>query len=162
MSESPSSMLRNTRKHFLKCVDCGGQTLPQYASKEHPWSAAASLYVRGRVNDGALCFSCATKRKETLGLPVENEHNETIFPVCETKLKRVRINTHEYCWEISTLESLLDKWRGECLGPSFKYRSMKLWLVAINHEIIPPTSFVSRPVSDGDSIFIAMGAIAGG
>ena len=163
MSECPSSMLRNTRKHFVKCVDCGCQRLPQNASKERHWTAAASLYISGGVNDGALCFTCANKRRETLGLPVEKEHGEVVSPtpVCETKLKTVRINTREYSWNVSTLESLLTKWRDESLG-TFKNMEIKLWLVAVNDEIIPATSFGSMPVSDGDTIFIAMGAVAGG
>jgi hypothetical protein len=164
MSECPSITVRNTRKVFVKCVDCGCQTLPQNASKEWPWTAAASLYIRGRANDGALCFSCANKRRETLGLPVEKKHSEPVkpAPLCETKLKNVRINTHSYSWEIGTLECLLTKWREDCLGPGFKHRPIKLWLVAVNDEIIPAASFSSMPISDGDMIFIAMGAVAGG
>jgi hypothetical protein len=164
MSERPSITVRNTRKHFVKCVDCGCQTLPQNASKKCAWTAAASLYIRDRANEGALCFNCANKRRETLGLPVEKKHSEPVkpAPVCETKLKNVRINTHEYRWKISTLESLLAKWRDDCLGPRFKHRPMKLWLVAVNDEIIPAASFSSMLISDGDMIFIAMGAIAGG
>jgi sulfur carrier protein ThiS len=144
-------------------VDCGCQTLPQNASKECPWTAAASLYISGDVNDGALCFNCANKRRETLGLPLEKEHGEVVSPapVCETKLKKVRINTREYSWKVSTLESLLTKWRDECLD-SFKNMEIKLWLVAVNDEIIPATSFGSMPISDGDTIFIAVGAVAGG
>ena len=163
MSECPSSLLRNTRKHFVKCVDCGCQTLPQNASKERPWTATASLYVSGAVNDGALCFNCANKRRETLGLPVEKEAGERVraSPACETKLKKVRINTREYSCNASTLESLLTKWRDECIR-SFKNREIKFWLVAVNDEIIPATSFSSMPICDGDTIFIAMGAVAGG
>ncbi len=163
MSECPSTTLRNTRKHFVKCVDCGCQTLPQNASKDRRWAAAASLSISGGVNDGALCFNCANKRRETLGLPLEKEHGEVVSPtpVCETKLKNVRINTREYSWNVSTLESLLTKWRDECLR-SFRNREIKFWLVAVNDEVIPATSFSSMPISDGDTIFIAMGAVAGG
>jgi hypothetical protein len=65
MCECPSNTLRNTntRKQFVKCVDCGRQMLPQNASKERPWAAAASMFIGGRVNDGALCFNCANKRR---------------------------------------------------------------------------------------------------
>lgn len=162
MSECPSCMLRNARKHFLKCVDCGCQTLPQNVSKQRPWSAAASLYLSGFVNEGALCFDCANKRRAKLGLPIEKEHGDVVSPAsgCETKLRKVRINTHECGWEISTLESLLIKWREE--DQVFKNRDIKLWLVAVNDQIIPARSFSSTPISDGDKIFIAMGAVAGG
>ena len=164
MTECAFSTLRNTRKHFVKCVDCGCQTLPQNASKERPWAAAASLYISGAVNDGALCFHCAEKRREILGVPVEKEYGEVVrpIPVFETKPKKVCINTHEYSWEISTLESLLAKWRDDCLGSNFKNKEIKSWLVAVNNEIIPATLFSSMPISNGDTIFIAMGAVAGG
>lgn len=164
MHEFPSKTLRNTRKIFVKCVDCGCQTLPQNASKERPWVASASLYINGAANDGALCFNCANKRRETLGLPVERAHSETVrpSPACDTKRKRVRINTHDYCWEISNLESLLKKWRDASAGSSFRNRDMKFWLVAVNDEVIPATMFSAIPISDEDNIFIAMGAVAGG
>ena len=115
------------------------------------------------MNDGALCFICAIKRRETLGLPVEKEAGEGVrpSPECETKLKKVRINTREYSWNASTLESLLTKWRDECIR-SFKNREIKFWLVAVNDEIIPATSFSSMTICDGDTIFIAKGAVAGG
>lgn len=161
--EYPSTTLRNTRKEFLKCVDCGCQTLPQNASKERPWAAAASLYISGRVNEGAVCFNCANKRRQTLGLPTEKEHGEIVSPtpLFETKLKNVHINAREYTWNVGTLESLLTKWRDECFR-GFKNRELRFWLVAVNDEIIPATSFGSMPISDGDTVFIAMGAVAGG
>lgn len=164
MSEYPSSVLRNARKHFLKCVDCGCQTLPLSVSKQCPWSAAASLYSSGSVNEGALCFDCANKRREKLGLQVEKEHADVVSPAsgCEKKLRRVHINTHECDWEISTLESLLIKWREEGQVWGFRNRDMKLWLVAVNDQIIPASNFGSTPISEGDQIFIAMGAVAGG
>ena len=164
MTECACSTVRNTRKHFLKCMDCGRQTLPQNASKERPWSAAASLYISGAVNSGALCFNCANKRREALGLPVEKEYGQVVSPtpLWETKRKKVCINTREYSWEISTLESLLTRWRDHCLPSNFKNREIKSWLVAVNDEIIPARSFSSMPISDGDTIFIAMGAVAGG
>ena len=163
MIECPSSTVRNLRKHFVKCVDCGCQTLPQNASKERPWTAAASLSISGGVNNGALCFNCANKRRERLGFPLVKEHCELVSatPVCERRLKKVRINTREYSWTVSTLESLLTTFRDESLA-SFKNREIKFWLVAVNDEIIPATSFTSMPISDGDTIFIAMGAVAGG
>ncbi len=163
MSERPSSSLRTHRKHFVKCVDCRRQMLPQNAPKEQRWTAAASLCINGGVNDGALCFYCANKRREALGLAAEKEQGESSPPpVCKPTLKRVRINAREYSWKVSTLESLLIKWRDESLSWSFKDREIRSWLVAINDEIIPARRFSSIPIFDGDTVFIAMGAIAGG
>jgi hypothetical protein len=144
-------------------MDCGCQTLPQNATKEHAWTAAASLYIRGRANDGALCFTCANKRRETLGLSWEQHIKPpSPAPECHATLKHVCINTREYSWTVSTLESLLTKWHDECLDSHSKNREIKFWIVAVNNEIIPATGFSSMPISDGDSIFIAMGAVAGG
>lgn len=163
MSECPSITVRNARKHFVKCVDCGCQTLPQNASKERPWTAAASLYIRGRANDGALCFNCANKRRENLGLSWEQRIEPSRpAPECQATLKHVCINTREYNCSVSTLESLLTKWHDECLDSHFKNRDFKFWIVAVNNEIIPATGFSSTSISDGDTIFIAMGAVAGG
>jgi sulfur carrier protein ThiS len=163
MSECPSITVRNARKHFVKCVDCGCQTLPQNTSKERPWTAAASLYIRGRANDGALCFNCANKRRENLGPPWEQRiEPPSAAPECQATLKHVCINTREYSWTVSTLESLLTKWHDECLTSHSNNREIKFWIVAVNNEIIPAARFSSTPISDGDSIFIAMGAVAGG
>jgi hypothetical protein len=80
---------------------------------------------------------------------------------CETTLKRVRINRQEQCWEISTLESLLARWREECSPGSLRDRDSRWLLVAVNKKVISQ-DFGSTPVSDGDEIVIAMGASAGG
>jgi thiamine biosynthesis protein ThiS len=74
----------------------------------------------------------------------------------------VRINTQEYSWEISTLESLLTKWRDECSPKSFRNRDIKLLLVAVNNTVIPASHFSPMPISDGDEITIVAGMIAGG
>lgn len=164
MSESPSSTLRNTRKHFVKCVDCGCQTLPQNASKERPWAAAASLYISGHLNEGALCFMCANTRRGLLGLPLENEvtHTESLAFTCDATLKKVRINAQEYSWEVSTLESLLTKWLDECFPKSFRSKDSRLLIVAVNDTVIPASNFSSMPISEGDEITIVAGAVAGG
>ena len=164
MSECPSTTQRNTRKTFVKCVDCGCQTLPQNASKERPWAAAASLYISGRVNDGALCFNCANRRKGLLGLPLEKEVAQTKgpFPRCEATLKKVRINSRECAWELSTLESLLTKWLDECFPKNFRSKDSRLLLVAVNSTVIPASNFSSTPISAGDEIIIMAGAVAGG
>jgi len=158
MSECPSSTLRNTRKHFVKCVDCHCQTLPQNAST---WTAAGALSIGGRVNDGVLCLKCANNRRETLGLPVVKSA-EIPRPVCEATLKKVRINKREYSWEVSTLDSLLTKWRNECLSKTFKKRNITRFVVSINKKLISTTDFDSITISDGDEIVIMPGAVAGG
>jgi thiamine biosynthesis protein ThiS len=164
MSESPSSTLRNKRKHFVKCVDCGCQTLPQNASKERPWAAAASLYMSGHFNDGALCFNCANKRRGVLGLALEREDTHTEGPAftCDATLKKVRINAQEYSWEVGTLESLLMKWLDECFPKNFRSKDSRLLLVAVNGTVIPASHFSSMPISEGDEITIVAGAVAGG
>jgi sulfur carrier protein ThiS len=157
MSESPSSTLRNTRKHFVKCVDCRTQTLPQNAST---WTAASALFINGHVNDGALCLKCANKRRAALGLPVEV--SETSAPVCDKGPKKIRINRREYSWEVSTLDSLLTKWRDEYPNPTFRNRKISHLVVTVNKELIRAKDFSSVPISDGDEITIAAGAIGGG
>ena len=159
MSESPSRTLRNTRKHFVKCVDCGKQTLPQNASD---WTAAGAVYIKGRVNDGAMCPKCANKRREALGLPVEHSESTEPVLVCSPTMKRVTINRREYIWEIDTLESLLTKWRAEYPNPTFQKRGLDRFMVAINNELVRTKDFSSVPISDGDTIVIAVGGVAGG
>jgi len=99
-----------------------------------------------------------------LGLPLEKEvtRSESPAPKCEATLKKVRIDTQEYNWEISTLESLLRKWRDECSPESFRNQDIRFFLVAVNDTVIPAGSFRSMLISDGDEITIVRGAIAGG
>ena len=166
MSECPSSTLRNTRKQFVKCVDCGCQTLPQNASKERPWAAAASLYLRGRVNDGALCFKCANKRRGLLGLPLEKEPDSTskaecghadVPPASPATPKKIRINKQEYTWDVSTLDSLFARWKEQQFYEKYKNLDASWSLVIVNNRSIPAINFSSVPVSDGDEIFIVLG-----
>jgi hypothetical protein len=167
MSERPSDSLRNQRKHFVKCVDCGCQTLPQNASKERPWAAAASLYISGRVNDGALCFNCANKRRELLGLPVQNDPDSDtptgecrradFAPASAATPKKIRINKREYAWDVNTLDSLIVKWTEqqfykECTNPDARW-----WLVVINNKSVPAGDFGLVQISDGDEISIVLG-----
>jgi hypothetical protein len=164
MSQRPPASFRNTRKHFLKCVDCGCQTLPQDASKER-WGAAASLYINGYLNDGALCFQCWSKRRALLGLPAEQDGSETLTsydrqvlaPANETLLKKVRVNEQEYSWNVSTLGSLIDKWKDQFFYAEYKKVDTRWWRVVINHRCIPAQDFSSVPISDGDEISIVMG-----
>jgi hypothetical protein len=166
MSKRPSTWLRNERKHFVKCVDCGRQTLPQNAAREQPWAAAATLYISGRINDGALCFGCANKRRELLGLPAEkepdrgtpkNEGRRAEFaPARAVTTKKIRINKREYTWDISNLDSLIVKWR-EQFYEDYKNLDASWSLVLINGRRIPAIDFSSVPISDGDEIFIVLG-----
>lgn len=167
MSERPSTSLRNQRKHFVKCVDCGCQTLPQNAPREQPWAAAATLYISGRINDGALCFRCANKRRELLGLPAEKEpdsgtpkdeggHAE-FAPASAATPKKIRINKREYTWDVSTLDSLIVKWSEQQFYENHKNLDASWSLVLINGRRIPTIDFSSVPISDGDEIFIVLG-----
>lgn len=165
MIPRPATSFRNLRKHFLKCVDCGCQTLPQNASKEQPWSAAASLHVPSRVNDGALCFSCANKRRTLLGLPVEQSNGDlpsecersVLAPANESTLKAIRINEREYTWNITTLESLIEKWKDQSFYDEHKKVDSRWWRVVVNGAVISADDFNSVPISDGDEISIVLG-----
>jgi thiamine biosynthesis protein ThiS len=99
-----------------------------------------------------------------LRLPLEKEPTRTEVPApkCEATLKKVRINTQEYSWEISTLASLLTKWRDECSPEFFGNNDIRLFIVAVNDNVIPASNFSSMPISDGDEIMIVAGLIAGG
>ena len=165
MSQRPPTSFRNTRKHFVKCVDCGCQTLPQNASKERPWSAAASFYVVSRVNDGTLCFSCANKRRTLLGLPVEQSNGDltsecersVLAPAHESMLKIIRVNEREYTWNVTTLESLIEKWEDQYFYDEHKKVDCRWWRVVVNDAVISADDFSSVPISDGDEISIVLG-----
>jgi hypothetical protein len=76
--------------------------------------------------------------------------------------KNVRINSRERRWEISTLESLVAKWRDERFPKTFQNKDPRLLLVAVNNNLIRVNEFSSMPISHGDGITIVVGAIAGG
>ena len=97
-------------------------------------------------------------------MPLEQEvtRTEGPAPTCESTLKKVRINTQEYSWKIGTLESLLTKWRDECILERFRNKDIRSFIVAINDKVIPASSFSSMPISNGDEITIVAGLIAGG
>ena len=166
MSERPSTLLRNQRKHYVKCVDCGCQTLPQNAPREQPWAAAAALYMGGRINDGALCSGCATKRRELLGLPGDDGRDcgtpkdkggrAAFVPASAATPRRIRINKREYTWDVSTLEALILRWR-EQFYEDHQNLDAGWWLVTMNDRRIPASDFRSVPISDGDEIFIVLG-----
>lgn len=166
----PSTTIRNTRKHFVRCVDCNTQTLPQHASKERPWTTAVALRIPGRNNDGALCFECGNKRRALLGLPLEQVPGEGLKEMCvcpvpaapiEAAQKNVRINKQEQTWEVSTLDSLIAKWNNHYAHDEYKHREMDLkkWIVFVNGRQISSDEFPSVPVTDGDEISITPGVL---
>lgn len=167
MSERPSTSLRNQRKQFVKCIDCGCQTLPQNASKERAWAAAASLYLSGRINDGALCFECANKRRGLLGLALEKEPDSGTSKArsgCAdlptgtlATPKKIRVNKQDYSWHVSTLDSVIAKWKEQQFYDIYKGLDARWSLVIVNNRPIPAIDFTSVPVSDGDEIFIVLG-----
>lgn len=161
---SPASF-RNTRKHFVKCVDCDCQTLPQNASKERAWTATASLSIAGRINDGALCFSCANKRRTSLGLTLEQGNCQCLRSKCErtggtaneSMVKTIRVNEREYVWSISTLETVLERWKDQLFYDEYKKVDSRWWRVVVNGAVVAADDFSSMPISDGDVISIVMG-----
>jgi hypothetical protein len=104
-----------------------------------------------------------------LQVETEVDHSErpSPTPACEATLKKVSINRSEYSWVVSTLDSLLTKWRDECF-PKLKKDDPLLtlknapFIAAVNGKVIPETDFTSTPISDGDAILIVLGGIAGG
>lgn len=167
MSERPSTWLRNQRKHFVKCADCGCQTLPQNAATERPWTAAAMLHITGRGNDGALCFTCANKRREMIGLPEERETDsgaakgkgdDRVFAdASAATAKKICINRQEYTWTVDTVESLLLKWREQQSYEMYKNMDVSWALVVLNNRLIPAVNLSSVAISDGDDILIVPG-----
>jgi molybdopterin converting factor small subunit len=77
-------------------------------------------------------------------------------------MKTVRVNRREYTWEISSLESVLAKWRDAYPNPRVKKTEIARFLVTVNTKLILAADFSSTPISDGDEIVIMPGAIAGG
>ena len=170
MSRRPPNSLRNTRKHSVRCIDCSTQMLPQFASAERPWTTAAVLRIPGRGNDGALCFTCGNKRRALLGLPVEQDDSQASKAKCESpvpadpieaEVKKVRINKREHAWKVSTLQSLIVKWKDHIAYDEYKNREMDLkkWVVLVNDKKISPDEFNSLPVADGDEISILAGCL---
>ena len=77
-------------------------------------------------------------------------------------MKKVTINRRQYIWEIDNLESLMTKWRAEYPNPTFQKRRLDSFVVAINDELLRTKDFSSVPLSDGDTIVITVGGVAGG
>ena len=168
MMERCFTTLRNSRKQFVKCVDCGCQTLPHNASQAGTWSAAASLCISGRVNEGVLCPSCANARREILGLPLDASRTPRNLPaaacpaVLLATVKTVRINGQEYRWEIGSLESLVVQWCAAVFPRSVVEQGIKFLLVSVNDDLIRTKDFGSIPIADGDEITIVTGSRLGG
>ena len=163
MSQRPLTAFRNARKQFVKCVDCGCQTLPRHASEKQPWSAAASLHAPGNVNDGALCFNCANHRRAMLGLPVEQHKGEASTSsrenpiLAQSTLKTIRVNEQEYTWSITTLKSLIEKWKDQNFYEEHTKIDSRWWRVVVNDAVISADDFSSMPISEGDEISIVLG-----
>jgi hypothetical protein len=151
----------NERKRFVKCVDCGCRTLPRNARRERPWAAASSLYMDGRLNEGALCFPCANGRREALGLAIHEEPRSPVArgfaPAATATAKKVTINKQEYTWELSTLDALIEKWKERQFFDRFEKADAGWWLVVVNDRSIPAADFGSVLISDGDEISIVLG-----
>lgn len=131
-----------------------------------PVLAAASLYISGAVNDGALCFTCANKRRAPLSLPLEQDNGHTLNreserPVLassnESTLKTIRVNQWEYTWNVTTLESVIEKWKDQYFYDEYKKADSRWWRVAVNDRVIPADAFSSVLISDGDQISIVIG-----
>jgi len=131
---------------------------------------AAALRLPGRINDGALCFECGNKRRALLGLPVEQDDREVLKGKCdrpvpagpiEAAQRKVCINKREHTWEVSTLYSLIAKWKDHYAYDEYKNRDMDLrkWVVLVNDRQISPEEFSSLPVVDGDKISIMSGCM---
>jgi hypothetical protein len=167
MSERPAPSSRNERKQFLGCVDCGRRTLPHNAPGQRPWTAAATLFVSGRPNDGALCFACANERRERLGLPVDTASDrDTPTGECgragsatarAASPKTIRINRRQYTWDVGTLQALMERWREQQFYDRYKTLDTSWSLVVHNDRSIPATDFGSVPISEGDQVFIVLG-----
>lgn len=151
----------NERKRFVKCVDCGCQTLPRSARTAGQWAAAAALYTNGRVNEGALCPQCANRRRLALGLDAVkapcNRMAEGCAPTATAMPKRVTINKQEYAWELTTLDSLIVKWKEQHLDEKYRNLDPSWWLVVVNDQAIAAGDFASVPISDGDAVSIVLG-----
>ena len=165
MTQRPHISFRNTRKHFLKCADCDCQTLPQNASIERPWSAAASLSVASRVNEGVLCFTCSNKRRALLGLPLEQNKRDlkadytrpVPAPAKDSTLKAIRVNEQECTWDVTTLQSLIEKWKEQYFYDEHKKVDSRWWRVVVNDVVISADDFSSVPICDGDEISVVLG-----
>ena len=128
--------------------------------------AASSLYVANRVNDGVVCFSCANKRRALLGLPVEQHEGDLKTecespvlapPANESKLKTIRVNEQEYTWNVTVLESLIEKWKDQYLYDEHKKIDSRWWRVVVNGTVISGDKFSSLPICDGDEVSIVLG-----
>jgi hypothetical protein len=102
-----------------------------------------------------------------LGLPAEQEPasgtpkgqggRAEFGPASTAAPKKIRINKQEYTWDVSTLDSLVAKWRERQCYEQHKTPDASWSLVVINNRTIPAIDFSSVPISDGDEIFIVLG-----
>jgi sulfur carrier protein ThiS len=117
--------------------------------------------MNGRLNEGALCFQCANRRREALGLAVDEAPRSHIAtrsaPAATSTAKKVTVNNQKYTWELTTLDSLIVKWKERQLDEKFRTLDASWWLVVVNDRSIPAADFSSVPISDGDEISIVLG-----
>jgi hypothetical protein len=107
------------------------------------------------------------KRRELLALPAEKgPHSDTLKRECGRvefaaagagTPKKIRSNKREYIWDVSTLDSLIVKWREQQFYEKYKDLDAGWSLVVINNKSIPANAFSSVPISNGDEISIVLG-----
>jgi sulfur carrier protein ThiS len=59
--------------------------------------------------------------------------------------------------EVSTLDSLIEKWVEQHFYEEYKKPDVRWWLVVVNDKPIPAVDFGSVQISDGDEISIVLG-----
>jgi sulfur carrier protein ThiS len=100
-----------------------------------------------------------------LGLPVEQGNGDltsecerpVLVPANESTLKTIRVNEQEYTWNVTTLESLIEKWKDQYFYDEHKKLDSRWWRVVVNDAVISADDFSSVPISDGDEISIVLG-----
>ncbi|MGB8768326.1 MAG: MoaD/ThiS family protein, partial [Candidatus Korobacteraceae bacterium] len=75
----------------------------------------------------------------------------------ESTLKTIRVNQWEYTWNVTTLESVIEKWKDQYFYDEYKKADSRWWRVAVNDRVIPADAFSSVLISDGDQISIVIG-----
>jgi sulfur carrier protein ThiS len=71
--------------------------------------------------------------------------------------KKITVNNQQYTWELTTLDSLIMKWKEHLLDDKFRSLDASWWLVVVNGRPVPAARCSSVPVSDGDEISIILG-----
>ena len=113
--------------------------------------------VKGKSGLASRMHSLAQLRKWPNDETLTSYDRPVLVPADETLLKKVRVNEQEYCWNVRTLGSLIDKWKDQFFNAEYKKVDTRWWRVVVNHRCIPAQDFSSVPISDGDEISIVMG-----